>query len=258
MANVLKELTYRKVLYKVNKLFDMSEYKEDIKREFIEDLVLYIISEPTWALQNICYKVGRKFKELDRDSFIGLSQLDIAQFGAIVLDELDGMFYQIKTTYIAENDVYSGALIVDKDKVRVQEVDEKSIEPRTQRVNVLEVSCSKRFWREPKHMDIDDVLTYLANQPYKLNRDVLNYQVDDSYDKSMHRELELNRANDMYREYLGEELYFNWFIDARGRVYSEGYHINPQGTTFKKAALDVITEPVNEIVVDELVRILEI
>ena len=255
---VLKELTYRKVLYKINKYFNMSEYQEDIKRSFVEDLVLYIISEPTWALQNVSYKVGKKFKDLDKDSFIGLSQLDVAQFGAMILEALDGMFYQIKITYIPDSDIYSGALIVDKDKVRVQEVDEKSIEPRTQKTNLLDVKCSKRFWRDPKKMDIDDTLTYLANQPYKLNRDVLNYQVDDSYDKSMHKELELNRANEMYREYIDKELFFNWFIDARGRVYSEGYHINPQGTTFKKATLDVITEPVNEIVVDELVRILDI
>ena len=33
-------------------------------------------------------------------------------------------------------------------------------------------------------------------------------------------------------------IWFNWKVDTRGRLYSEGYYINPQGTAFKKAMLD--------------------
>jgi hypothetical protein len=37
----------------------------------------------------------------------------------------------------------------------------------------------------------------------------------------------------------GNTLYFNHKVDKRGRIYSQGYHINTQGTSFKKAMLEL-------------------
>lgn len=37
----------------------------------------------------------------------------------------------------------------------------------------------------------------------------------------------------------GNQLYFNNKVDKRGRIYSCGYHINPQGAAFKKAQLEL-------------------
>jgi len=36
----------------------------------------------------------------------------------------------------------------------------------------------------------------------------------------------------------GNRLYLNHKVDKRGRIYSHGYHINPQGAGFKKAMLE--------------------
>lgn len=36
----------------------------------------------------------------------------------------------------------------------------------------------------------------------------------------------------------GNRFYLNHKVDKRGRIYSHGYHINPQGTAFKKAMLE--------------------
>jgi hypothetical protein len=36
----------------------------------------------------------------------------------------------------------------------------------------------------------------------------------------------------------GNRFWFNHKVDKRGRIYSHGYHINPQGTSFKKAMLE--------------------
>lgn len=36
----------------------------------------------------------------------------------------------------------------------------------------------------------------------------------------------------------GNRIYFNHKVDTRGRIYCQGYHINYQGTAFKKACLD--------------------
>ena len=36
-----------------------------------------------------------------------------------------------------------------------------------------------------------------------------------------------------------EKLYINHKPDTRGRIYAVGYYINPQGTSFKKAMLQL-------------------
>lgn len=42
----------------------------------------------------------------------------------------------------------------------------------------------------------------------------------------------------LVRELVGNNvIYFTHKVDKRGRVYSQGYHLNPQGTEFNKAAL---------------------
>jgi hypothetical protein len=37
----------------------------------------------------------------------------------------------------------------------------------------------------------------------------------------------------------GNRFYFNNKVDKRGRIYSQGYHLNPQGAAFKKAQLEL-------------------
>jgi len=39
----------------------------------------------------------------------------------------------------------------------------------------------------------------------------------------------------------GNKFYFNHKVDKRGRIYSHGYHINTQGSAFKKAMLELST-----------------
>ena len=40
----------------------------------------------------------------------------------------------------------------------------------------------------------------------------------------------------------GNEIRFNNKVDKRGRIYSVGYHLNPQGSPFKKATLELAKE----------------
>lgn len=42
----------------------------------------------------------------------------------------------------------------------------------------------------------------------------------------------------------GNRFYFNNKVDKRGRIYACGYHLNPQGTSFKKAMLELANEEV--------------
>lgn len=48
---------------------------------------------------------------------------------------------------------------------------------------------------------------------------------------------------------LGKTIYFTHKVDKRGRVYTQGYHFNPQGSSFEKACLNLKTK---EIVTGEL------
>lgn len=43
-------------------------------------------------------------------------------------------------------------------------------------------------------------------------------------------------------ESQGNEMWFTYKVDKRGRIYSQGYHINPQGTGFKKAMVELHKE----------------
>jgi hypothetical protein len=43
---------------------------------------------------------------------------------------------------------------------------------------------------------------------------------------------------------LGNEFYLTHKVDKRGRIYSQGYHLNTQGTAFKKAMIELANEEV--------------
>lgn len=43
---------------------------------------------------------------------------------------------------------------------------------------------------------------------------------------------------------LGNEFYLTHKVDKRGRIYAQGYHINTQGTSYKKAMIELANEEV--------------
>lgn len=45
----------------------------------------------------------------------------------------------------------------------------------------------------------------------------------------------------------GNEFYLTHKVDKRGRIYSQGYHINTQGTAFKKACIDFYNKEIIDI-----------
>lgn len=242
----IKDSTFKRLRYKLNKMFNISDEDEMIQRVIVRGFVELIVSNPSWAIQHISYLTFKYFKELDKDSFISMNQRDEAQWGLDVLNSCEGIFYDIKIGYSQESNTATGSLIPRV--VLDQDIEKNSIEQRIKTTDKLKVECSKRFWNVKYKAveNIENTLTYLANQKYRLNNYILDNYTDDSYIDSMYPELELNRANKMYQKFRNKDLYFDWFIDARGRVYSKGYHINVQGTKFKKAALDMVTNKVSD------------
>ncbi len=73
-----------------------------------------------------------------------------------------------------------------------------------------------------------DVLNKLQQIPWTLDTEVL---VSETHEKLSHNEAEI------LGHYVGETFYFTWRYDKRGRLYSSGYNINPQGDEYSKALL---------------------
>ena len=237
----IKDSTLKRVRFRISKVLDkVYDYQ-------VKDFITLVVSEPSWALQHLAYEVSKMF-EIKCDS-----QLKEAQIGADILEVCDGIFYDLIINYQPLHDIHSGRIVP---KIVYGESETKSIEPRTQVVDNVEIKCSKRFWRKQNLNSIQDVINYLGNTKYKLNNYILEYK-DNSYKDSAYPELESSRAKEMYDKFRNKTLFFDWFIDARGRVYSKGYHINVQGTKYKKAVLDLVTEPVKEELSNSLTNLIK-
>jgi DNA-directed RNA polymerase len=52
------------------------------------------------------------------------------------------------------------------------------------------------------------------------------------------------QSNILYEIYQGKPFYFVWKYDKRGRMYSQGYHINLQGSEYKRASVDLYDKEV--------------
>jgi len=79
-----------------------------------------------------------------------------------------------------------------------------------------------------------------------LDADIINIEetpnkVLDTFDKRRAFDLMKKTSNQIYADILENDnkFYFTWKFDFRGRMYSSGYHINIQGTEYKKALISL-------------------
>lgn len=115
------------------------------------------------------------------------------------------------------------------------------------------------------HHDDDiclDVLNILNANEYSLDIDVLSSRndkwvkqelTDSEFNKLNHEQkLEYSLSKEQWSLFLeqsyklktmmlfhGNTFYFQHKVDKRGRIYTSGYHISPQGTSFKKALINL-------------------
>ncbi|MEA2037071.1 MAG: DNA-directed RNA polymerase [Nanoarchaeota archaeon] len=76
-----------------------------------------------------------------------------------------------------------------------------------------------------------DVINKLQKVPFEI--DVDTYMFEKKTNHNMKKKPYLKVLN----KYLGEEFYFVWRYDTRGRSYSSGYHLNIQSDEYSKALL---------------------
>lgn len=99
-----------------------------------------------------------------------------------------------------------------------------------------------------------DVLNTMNRVAFKLDLDFLckveeepTFELDtqDKADQWNRFKLQSYRFYSLMAQ-QGNRFYFNNKVDKRGRIYSQGYHLNPQGAAFKKAQLELANEELVE------------
>lgn len=99
-----------------------------------------------------------------------------------------------------------------------------------------------------------DVLNIMNSVPMKLDTEFLcTLEEEPTFDLDTQEKIDqwntFKEQSYMFYSLLvsqGNRLYFNHKVDKRGRIYSSGYHLNPQGTAFKKAQLELADEELVE------------
>jgi len=99
-----------------------------------------------------------------------------------------------------------------------------------------------------------DVLNKMNRVRLKLDVDFLRTVEEEptfEMDTAEKRDMWLKFKRDSTRMYallatLCDEFYLTHKVDKRGRIYAQGYHINTQGTSFKKAMIELANEEIVE------------
>lgn len=99
-----------------------------------------------------------------------------------------------------------------------------------------------------------DVLNKKNSTPLKLCVEFLS-----KYEEEPNKEFETPEQRDQWNNFKrqsyefyslmvqqGNKFYLTHKVDKRGRIYAQGYHLNTQGTSFKKASIELYEEEVVE------------
>ena len=97
-----------------------------------------------------------------------------------------------------------------------------------------------------------DVLNIMNRVCLKLDTEFLSSLEEEptfELDTAEKRDMWMDFKRKSYEMYmlmvkLGNRFYFTHKVDKRGRIYAQGYHLNTQGTSFKKASLELANEEV--------------
>lgn len=99
-----------------------------------------------------------------------------------------------------------------------------------------------------------DLINTINSIPLALDEYMLQYEEEskkplDTLQKEKMFKLMKNSSRKIYELMLekGNEFYFDWKYDSRGRFYSSGYNINIQSTEYKKAIINLANKQVIQI-----------
>jgi DNA-directed RNA polymerase len=82
----------------------------------------------------------------------------------------------------------------------------------------------------------EDILHLLADTLKPSEKPISSFEQSEREKSFVLRDKETNEIIDYLLE-NGNKFYFGWRYDKRCRMYSQGYHVNPQGNEYRKAML---------------------
>lgn len=106
-------------------------------------------------------------------------------------------------------------------------------------------SCILGSMNHHKDTQALDALNILQGNEYQLNQYVLE-ELEELPSEDITTpaqisqwKMQLDQSGKLYQDYKDIPFYFTWKYDKRGRMYSQGYHVNIQGSEYKRALIDL-------------------
>ncbi len=219
-----------------------------LDRILLADTISTIIltnTKPVIPIQEVIVKLSHKFK--------GLSGIDAIEKAAEVIYSCEGDLYNI--TYINNIPYVESNYTVSKEVAEILE-NRQYLLPMV----VKPLKWSNNFdggWLLHRKCAIHgkinhhgkpqalDVLNILQEIQWELDTDMLKYEEEpnknpDTIEKREQFLKLKHSSRNAYEEMvgLGNKFYFVWRFDKRGRMYSQGWQINLQSTSYKKSLLN--------------------
>lgn len=163
----------------------------------------------------------------DKDLFI-INRLPLSKSLLIWIERASFLPPMVRPPKLVVNNSCSGYLNHNESVI---------LQNKNHHLNPISLDCINTQNQIPLRLDLE-LLKSLDEVP---NKPLLDKDSKSQWDA--HRK----QSIDMYMLMKDEDLYFSHRYDKRGRMYTQGYHINPQGTAYKKASLSFsIPEPVSK------------
>lgn len=228
------------------------QYESKTKRvasldeDTIDELAISLVYT-TILMGNTNYQsyIGHLVSQMKLD----MNQVEKAKTAAEIIAVCDGLIYQIIKPQlgIIENYRIVSKLEVDNDlleQLTLAFFTPPSLEPLldwTTKSNggyATDYAILGDYFNKHNEPIRLDILNKLQATEYELIPEIVAIPEEPKDDidlEQWNKSQELCRK--IYNEYLGKSFRFMWQYDKRGRIYSSGYHINPQGNSYRKAML---------------------
>jgi len=229
------------------KLLLMTELSpEDI---VLEVLIAVLPIQTVQPIQNVCAQLGNKLGY--EDVFNGVKTASEIIAVLVNLPLYTVYMPGVKGTYLSIQSEFSLSKEVRNAIDSCKYLPPMLCEPRDWNNNTDGSYITKKtsvVLGKDNHHDEDqalDALNIIQKVSFSLDPFVLNMEEEsskllDTQEKKDNHARIVNASNAVYEELIeqGNEFYFGWRFDKRGRMYSSGYHVNLQSYAYKKALLN--------------------
>lgn len=236
---------YRQGKYYDSKNERIKQIKVSDSEIATEVAVMLLSNSKTRPIQQFVAGIATKFRNMP--------ELDAIKTAAEIVGACKGIIYEIENIegtiniipeYVVSND--TAKLVGNKQYLLPMLVKPLKWETNNNggwllhRKSIIHGSMNHHFKKQAL-----DSINILQNIAWELDTEMLEYEeepnkpLESKEQREQFLELKLSSQH-AYGEIVnaGNKFYFPWRFDKRGRMYSQGYHINFQSTSYKKSLLN--------------------